>query len=50
MTLVYTAHLGLKVKVINVGAQKIDGFSLATYSIVIATFQVVDKLGCSRFF
>ena len=50
MTLVYAAHLGLKVRVTNVGAQKIDGSSLATYGMVIAAFQVVNKLGCSRFF
>ena len=50
ITLVYTAHLGFKVRVTNVGAQKIDRSSLATYGIVIAAFQVVDKLGCSWFF
>ena len=38
MTLVYAAHLGLKVRVTNVGVQKIDGSSLATYGIVIAAF------------
>ena len=38
MTPTYTAHLGLKVRVIDVGAQKIDGFSLATYGMVIAAF------------
>ena len=50
MILAYTAHLGLKVKVTNVGVQKIDGSSLATYGMVIAAFQIVDKLSCSRFF
>ena len=50
MTLAYTAYLGLKVRVTNVGAQKIDGSSLATYSMVIAAFHVIDKLGHSRFF
>ena len=50
MTSTYAAHLSLKVKVTDVGAQKIDGSSLATYDIVIAAFQVVDKLGCSWFF
>ena len=50
MTPAYAAHLGLKVKVTNVGAQKIDRSSLATYSIVIAIFQVVNKLGCFWFF
>ena len=50
MTLAHAAHLSLKVRVTNVGAQKIDGSSLATYNIVIVAFQVVDKLGRSRFF
>ena len=46
----YTAHLGLKVRLTDVDMQKIDGSSLATYNIVIATFQVVNKLDCSQFF
>ena len=50
MTPAYVAHLGLKVRVTDVGGQKIDGSSLATYGMVIAAFQVVDKLGRSRFF
>ena len=50
MTLAYTAYLDFKVKVTKVGAQEIDGFSLATYGMVIATFQGVDKLGRSWFF
>ena len=50
MTPAYTAYLGLKMRVNNVNVQKIDRFSLATYNMVIAAFQVVDKLGCSRFF
>ena len=50
MTPAHAAHLGLKVRVTDVGAQKIDGSSLATYGMVIAAFQVVDKLGRSRFF
>ena len=50
ITSAYVAHLGFKVRVTDVGAQKIDGSSLATYGIVIAAFQVIDKLGCSRFF
>ena len=44
------AYLCLKVRVTNIGVQKIDGFSPAIYSIIIAAFQVVDKLGRSRFF
>ena len=50
MTLAYAAHLGLKVRVINDDAQKIDGSSLATYGMVIAAFQIFNKLSCSRFF
>ena len=34
----------------NISMQKIDGSSLATYGIVIAAFQVINKLVCSRFF
>ena len=48
MTLAYMAHLGLKVRVTNVGAQKINGSSLVIYGMIIAAFQVVNKLGCSR--
>ena len=50
LTLAYAAHLGLKVRVTNIGAQKINGSPLAIYGMVIATFQVVDKLSCSWFF
>ena len=50
MTPAYAAHLGLKVRVTNVGAQKIDGSSLATYGMVITAFQVINKLGRSWFF
>ena len=50
MTPAYAAHLSLKVRVTNVGAQKIDWSSPATYGMVIATFEVVDKLDRSQFF
>ena len=50
MTSAYTAHLDLKVRVTNVDAQKIDGFLLVTYGMVITAFQVVNKLGCFWFF
>ena len=50
ITSAYVAHLSLKVGLTNVGMQKIDGFSVATYGIVIAAFQIVNKLGRSRFF
>ena len=38
MTPAYTAHLSLRVRVTNVGMQKIDRSLLATYSMVIAAF------------
>ena len=50
MTPAYAAHLGPKVRMTDVGAQKIDESSLAIYNMVIATFEVVDKLGYFRFF
>ena len=50
ITPAYTTHLGLKVRVINVGAQKIVDSLLATYGMVLAAFQVIDKLGRSCFF
>ena len=50
MTQAYAAHLSLKVRVTNDGAQKIDGSSLGTYGMVIASFYVIDKLGCSWVF
>ena len=50
MTLAYAAHLGLEVRVTDVSAQKIDGSLLATYNMVIAAFQAVDKLGRFRLF
>ena len=50
ITLAYTAYLGLKVKLTNVATQKIDGSLLVNYGMVIAAFQIVDKLGRSWFF
>ena len=50
MTPAYAAHLDLKVRMTNIDTQKIDGSSPATYSMVIAIFQVVNKLGRSWFF
>ena len=50
MTLAYAAHLGFKLRITDVDAQKIDGSSLATHSMVIAAFQVVDKLNRFWFF
>ena len=50
MTPAYAKKLGLRVRKTNVGAQKIDGSTLETYGMVIAGFQVEDKLGRARFF
>ena len=50
ITPAYAKQLGLQVWKTVVGAQKIDGSSLQTFGMVIADFQVEDKLGRSRFF
>ena len=50
MTLAYASKLGLQVCQTNIGAQKIDGFTLKTFGIVLASFQVEDKLRRARFF
>ena len=46
----YILKLGLRVRQTNVGAQKIDGSTLKTFEIVLASFQIEDKLGRARFF
>ena len=46
----YAKKLGLWMWKTNVKAQKIDGSTLETYSMVIAGFRVQDKLGKARFF
>ena len=50
MTPAYTTQLALKIQKTNIGAQKIDNSSLETYSIVIAAFQILNKLSYSWFF
>ena len=45
ITLAYAKKLGLRTWKTDVGAQKIDGSSLDTLGMVIAGFQVIDKLG-----
>ena len=50
MILRYALKLGLKVCFINVGAQKIDGSTLETFEIVLASFQVEDMLEKAQFF
>ena len=50
MTPAYAAKLGLKVRKTDIKAQKIDGSNLETFGMVLADFQVEDKLGRARFF
>ena len=50
MTPAYALRLGLQARHTNVGAQKIDGSTLQTFGMVLADFQVEDKLGKARFF
>ena len=50
MTLAHAAKLGFKARHTSVGAQKINGSTLETFGMVLASFQVEDKLGRARFF
>ena len=50
ITPAYASQLGLRARHTNVGAQKIDGSTLKTFGMVLASFQVEDKLGRARFF
>ena len=50
MNLAYPKKLGLQTQRTDVGAQKIDGWLLEIYGMVIAAFQVKDKLSRARFF
>ena len=50
MTSGYALKLGLKVRLTNDGAQKIDDFTLETFGMVLASFQVEDKLKKAQFF
>lgn len=50
MTQMYASKLGLKIWSIDVGAQKIDGSIFETFGIVLASFQVKDKLRRVRIF
>ena len=50
MTSAYASELGLRVYRIDVGAQKIDGSTLKIFGMVLASFQVEDKLGRAWFF
>ena len=50
MSPAYTLKLDLKVYHTNVGAQKVDGFTLEIFEMVPHSFQVEDKLGKIWFF
>ena len=50
MTPAYAAKLDLQVQKTNIRAQKIDGSTLETFGMVLADFQVENKLGKARFF
>ena len=50
MTLEYTLKLGLKVCCINVRMQKIISFTLEMFKILLASFQIKDKLKKAQFF
>ena len=46
----YASNLNFKVYSTNVKAQKIDGFTLKTFGIVLASFQIENKLEKAWFF
>ena len=46
----YAWKLGFKIQKTNVGSQKINGSTLEIFSIVIADFQIKDKVGRSWYF
>ena len=50
MTPTYIAKLGLKIPHTDVGAWKIDGSTLEIFGMVLASFQVEDKLDQAQFF
>ena len=45
MTPAYASKLGFRARHTDVGAQKIDGSTLKIFGMVLASFQVEDKLG-----
>ena len=50
MTPAYTSKLGFNVHHTNIGAQKIDNSIFKIFRLVLASFQIEDKLGRTRFF
>lgn len=50
ITSAYAAKIGLKIRPTNFKAQKINDFTLDRFKIVLANFQIKDKLGRTRYF
>ena len=50
MTMAYTSKLGFKVHHTNVGAQMINSSNPKTFGMILAKFQLEDKLKKARFF
>ena len=50
LSLSYTMKLGLKIRKINVGAQKIEHYILNIFGMVIPDFQIKDKVDRPRIF
>lgn len=50
MSPAYTSKLGLRIYHTNVGAKKIDGSTFETFRMVLANFQVENKLRRTCFF
>ena len=48
--LAFAKELGLPIRPIDVGAQKIDGTTIETYGMVVAAFSIEDKANRIRFF
>ena len=46
----YPWKLGLKIRKTNIEAQKIDSSALETFKMIIANFQIKDKVGRPRLF
>ncbi len=50
MSKAFASQFGLKIRKTNIRAQKIDGYTLKTYGIVIPTLSMLDMDDRERFF
>lgn len=50
MTSIYMARLGSKIEITNIKVQKTDNSIIKMFEIVLAHFQINDKLGKAGFF